>query len=185
MSVSIKAGISTLRVKAGSTFVTDGSTEGKDLGLGSEYRLQVNFNWNSLNAAIAFYNQARIGSNYGTLPSTRMGTALYYYPFGLPLHTTLLDNGVAMTQNRLAPFICGGPSLTTVAITYRSDTGSSSFNGLALGWQGGGGVEFPMGQRWAVVLEAVGEGTLISDSTGNAALSLSGFTGFLGVSIRP
>jgi hypothetical protein len=181
--VHLLSGFSTLKLSAGTTF------KDQDGGIGLEVRPQINIEWGSLNAALDMFYQGRLGSNFGAFPLSRAGTGIYYYPAGLPLQTTVLDNGVTVNQNRFAPFVMGQLTLTTVAVTALNSVSSGplSFNGLTVGFQVGGGGELPLSQGWSLVAEIIIEGTVAGGVTGNnnSALSYSLVNGMLGVSIHP
>jgi hypothetical protein len=185
MSVHLLSGFSTLSVNAG------GGTFDKDLGIGLEIRQQTNIEWNSLNSMIDFYYQGRVGSNYGSFPLSRAGGGLFYYPFGLPLHTIVMDNGATLSQNHFAPFVLGQLGLSILSITDNSDeaAGPKPFNGLTVGYQIGGGAELPLSQSISILVEFQMEGTLAggssSTSSTNSSLSYFAVNGLLGLSIRP
>jgi hypothetical protein len=181
-SFEVNAGFSTLHIKAGSTFDQDG-------GVGLEVRPQINFEFNSLNSAIDLFYQGRLGSNFGAFPLSRVGGGIYYYPMGLPLQTSILDNGVTLSQNHFAPFLTGNVTFATVAVTDSTSSPALSFNGLTIGYQLGGGGEMPLSQTWSVVLSLFFEGTISGGSTGgatnNSGLSISAVDGMIGVAIHP
>ena len=101
-SAGLKFGISGLQIAAGNSFANGES--GKDAGLGIEMRPQLDLNMSALNTSFNFYYQTRVDSNFGSFPVSRVGFGVQYYPFGLPLHTTMLDNGVVLKQNKFAPY---------------------------------------------------------------------------------
>ena len=152
-----------------------------------EIRPELNIEWNNLNAAFDVFYQGRLGSNFGAFPISSLGSGLLYYPSGLPIHTTLLDNGVIETENRFAPFILGQMTLTNIAITSSIGNQPISFNGLVVGFQAGGGGEIPVGQTWSILLEVFYQGTLAggANSGASANVSFGGFCGLIGISIRP
>lgn len=183
LSLHLASGMSNFRLKAGETFDKTG-------GFGLEMRLQFNIDWSSFNSALDFFYQGRLGSSIGAFPANRVGTGLIYYPMGMALHTTVLDSGVMITQNRFAPFFMGQASLITLSVTDKTMT-PPAFNALAVGYQLGVGAEIPVGQTWAFVLEFLYEGTLAGGSSNNqtttsaSGVVFSGYGGLLGVAIHP
>ena len=179
LAVSVKTGFSTLSMSAGSTFAKDG-------GLGMEVRPQVNFEYPNLSAAVSLFFQGRLGSLYGAFPLTRVGAGIYYYPSGLALSNTILDNGVTMSHNRFAPFVMGQVAFASIAVTDTDPTAPISFNGLGIGYQIGGGGELPIGSETSLIVEFIYEGVLQGGTTGSSGsgLSYSTVSGMLGFSIH-
>ncbi len=185
ISIGLKGGVSTYSVQAGTTYA--GSTD-----LGFDFRPQINFDWDQVNLALDFFFQGRIGSAIGAFPLSRFGTGVYYYPLGLGLYRSILDNGVTVTQNRLAPFITGQVLFASVAITDISDTTNPvSFNALSVNFQLGGGLEFPVGENFSLIAELIYERTLMggstasSDSSSSSGIVVEGFNGLIGITIHP
>jgi hypothetical protein len=187
IAVQIKGGLSSFSVNAG------GGAYKQDGGLGLEFRPQINIESPSLNAAVGFFYQGHLGSNIGSFPLSRIGLALYYYPFGLALSSLSLDNDITISQNRIAPFFTGQATFVTISVTDTVTVAPKtlSFNGLAAGYMLGGGIEMPLGQSFSILAEVLLEGTLAggtSDPTGqstSSGLSFSAMSGLLGISIHP
>ncbi len=186
VSVLMKFGLSSFNVKAGTTF-------SKDAGMGLELRPQVNYEIPSLNFAAGLFYQGRMGSNgLGAFPLSRFGLAGYYYVFGLAISGDSYDNGVGVSQSRFAPFITAQVDYGTLAITSLSSTTGKvlAFNGLAIGYMLGGGIDIPLTSSMIIELEILLEGTLAggasqSDGTeANGGLSIAGAAGFLGLSFH-
>lgn len=176
-SYGLSFGFSNIDVEAGTTY-------SQSTGMGTELRPEMNLPIANFNTALNVYYQGRLGSSIGGYPLGRLGAGLKYYPMGFAIKKTIMDQGVVVTSNNLVVFVSAGTELANVSV---SDTHSSTepiyFNGLLLGLQLAAGLEFPMGQNWALVLQGIKESTLTGGKTGgdSASLNISGMNFLLGL----
>lgn len=166
--LGVKAGLSSFSVTAG------GGTYKKDSGMGGDIRPQVDMQFPNLNFSTGLYFQGHIGSEIGSFPLGIFGFECAYYPIGLPIVKDLVDNGVHVMHNRLAPFISGGANLTNISVTD-ANAGPTllTFNALAIGFQLGAGVDMPVSENTSFLLELLYFGTLIGGGTAQSSSSTS------------
>ncbi len=175
-AVSIAGGMSTFRLKAGSDFDRDG-------GFGPEFRPQISFESVSLGVAMDIFYQGRLGSNFGGFPLSRFGVGGLYYPAGLPIKKTVVDNGITTSSNHFAPFISVQVPLTVIAVTSRAD--ALSFNALTIGYQIGVGAEIPILTNMSLLFELFKEGTLAGGAATGGGIEVSLYSGLIGFTVRP
>jgi hypothetical protein len=184
ISVQFKGGISNFSLAAGQSYKQDG-------GSGLEMRSQINYEAIPINTSFGVFYQGHLGSNIGSFPINRVGAAIYYYPFGHPMATMPLDDGVTISQTRIAPFLSAQVAFSTLAITDNTGAHPLPFNGSATAYIVSGGLEMPLGQTTSILGEILYEGTLAGGTTDSSgALSSTGLSyttvgGMLGISIHP
>ena len=182
-----------LLVGGSSLNVTGGANYSGSGGLGLELRPQINLEIDDINSAFGLFYEGHLGSNIGSYPVSRIGLAGNYYLLGLPLSVRYLENGVTFLKSHMAPFITGQLAFASVSIadTVTDPVKPTSFNGEALDYLLGGGIEIPMGTGTTLVMEVLLEGTLAggqSTSSGTQSgngLGISSFGGLLGLSFHP
>jgi hypothetical protein len=188
LSVGISSGVSNLEVYAGEDGLFAAET-----GLGPEFRVQVNLEWDTLDSAFGFFYQGRYRSKIGSFPSNRFGLAGNYYPMGLPISTRILGSGVRVTQNKFSPFISVQTFFNSIGITAPIDETDDilSFNGLAMGYQLGAGAEIPISTGLSFSIHGLYEGTLLGgdgsygDTSLNSPLHVKGVIVLIGLTIHP
>lgn len=176
VAIQISGGPSLFRLKAGSTFDRDG-------GFGLELRPQINLEFTSLSSAFTVFYQGRLGSNFGSYPISRVGSGIQYYPAGLPMRKTVLDSGVALTENRFVPFLSANLLLASIAVTDPSQ--QQPFNGLSIGYQVGGGGEFPITTSAALMMQVLYEGTASGSGAAATGIQLQAYGALFGIAIHP
>ena len=179
ISFELLGGVSEFHLSAGSVY------QDRDGGFGLEFRPQINLEVSSFNSSFTIFYQGREGSNFGAFPISRTGFGVQYYPVGMPIQSTLLDNGVSVNENRFVPFISASLCLSVVAITDPSGS-IPSFNGLTFGYQLGAGAEIPVTTTVSAIGELMLENTLTGGSSGSTSsvISLSAYALLLGVSVH-
>jgi hypothetical protein len=141
---------------------------------------QLNLEAPSLNVALSvFFEQKMFQDKSINFNVSLLGVGLAYYPLGLAMFTVFGDDGVSISQSRMAPYLAAHLATGQFSLTW-VEKGLSP-NILILNYRLTAGFEMPLGRTWSIVPVFFLEGPLVKVE--NQFYSGTGFA--LGITLRP
>lgn len=150
------------------------TNENKDLGAKTALGLEVVKPLLSAPVAFGvFYQGYFMSDDYGQLPFNTNGLLVYYYPFGMPSVTKVIDGNVGFTQTRPSLYVKTGMGLSFFNVR---GAGSARFGASAIAYQIASGYDFPVDRQFVVGVEANYLTTFGGQSTDEKPVGVTGFT---------